>query len=139
MNYCSLEEAFGIDPFDDFKQTMTSNNSDVSMNATTDLEQCNFDVATLDSYSAFSNPNQSNIELQHLCDNSKPKTTFKTKSSPKKNSPVPVQYTNNTRCSRIRSLDTRHSEIVNAVIYILSGIYVIFILDLFARMGAHLN
>lgn len=132
MNFCSLEEAFGSDPFETSK-------SRVSKVQTPDVEEdCDpsFNVDSLGSYNAFHSPYvMSKTEPNFL----QYQQTGQCKPTIQPTAPTlqPTHPTN--RCPSTQTYYRRTTlssrEITNAVTYIISGVYVIFILDMFVRMG----
>ena len=137
MNYSSLEEAFGTDPYNSFINTKTTNS--LSNSREINLEDINnnspFNINNIESYNSHNGYDNS----VSFCNN---KNTVEEPIQPKPVNipikptirPVPCQqkvYTNtNTKLQQ--------RELTNAIIYIVSGIYVIFILDLFVKMGSKL-
>lgn len=130
MNYCSLEEAFGTDPYESSRIEKTP--------ACKESENCeSFDVDSLGSYNAFHSPYviPDDSDFMKFTEN---KCTSRA-SVPKAPELKPVPSTN--RCpppvmiQSMRRGNITSREITNAVTYIVSGVYIIFLLDMFVRMG----
>lgn len=134
MNYCTLNEAFGTDPF-------VTSPSRASKVQTSEVEcDPSFDVDSLGSYNAFHSPYvMSDTEPNFLQYQASGKC--KTPTQPKAPTLKPVPPTNRcpqTQISCSGPMQITSREITSAVTYIISGVYVIFILDMFVRMGTKL-
>ena len=115
MNFCSLDEAYGSDPFIETQKQIHND----------ETEEClGYDMNDIHSY-AQRDSSTTIIDDLNECSREKPK-----------------KYPQNM-CKPIYihtpvSSSLRNKEVVNAIIYIVSGIYVIFVLDVFVRMGSNL-
>lgn len=135
MNFCSLEEAFGTDPYQDSRST-TENKGSVCEESPPDC----FDVDSLGSYNAFHSPYVIPEDSDFMKFQGSGCNTPATVPEPPKLTPAPVT----NKCPTPQMVHTMQQgnitsrEITNAVTYIVSGVYIIFILDMFVRMGSKL-
>lgn len=136
MNFCSLEEAFGTDPYQNSrsaaeeKRTVCEESQDCSA----------FDIDSLGSYNAFHSPYVIPEDSDFMKFQGRGCNT--PASAPEPPKLQPVLATN--KCPTPQMTQSMHGgtitsrEITNAVTYIVSGVYIIFILDMFVRMGSKL-
>jgi hypothetical protein len=136
MNFCSLEEAFGTDPYENSRSAAVDKRA-----ACEESQDCSsFDVDSLGSYNAFHSPYVIPEDSDFMKFQGKGCNTPATVPEPPKLQPVPA--TNKCPTPQMVHAMQRGNitsrEITNAVTYIVSGVYIIFILDMFVRMGSKL-
>ena len=134
MNFCSIEEAFGSDPYID---SMNQNQSNVHENFGMPGEcgmsdNCDYDMDSIDSYASYSSVNDTPfLEMS-------PSMSSNMSSCGKRKRRVP--YSKPPMCAPysrpVQNMSLRNDEMISAIMYIISGMYVIFILDVFVRMGS---
>ena len=121
MNFCSIEEAYG-DPYENFGRRETFEPH------VPDVNDC-YDMESLDSYSIC--PSREDAPyIQSPCQKARKKIMPEKKEKVKKVKKDPMR-----NCPQFLR---RNDDTMYAVMYIVSGMYVIFILDVFVRMGAKL-
>lgn len=104
MNFATLDEAFGRDPY-------------LSRLSDEPEEHCDYDVGGLQSYAG-------DTVVKHVENIIKP-------------APQPMAFHDLKKIHENLKIQPaiKNQEMINAMIYIVSGVYVIFILDMFVRMG----
>ena len=134
MNFCSIEEAFGSDPYID-SMNFNQSNAHENFGMPSDCgvsESCDYDMDSIDSYASYSSVNDTPFLEMSPSRSNNMSSCGKRKSR--------VTYSKPPLCAPnsrpVQNPSLRNDEMISAIMYIISGMYVIFILDVFVRMGS---